>query len=94
VTGHFIEPKIDSGLMIHQEIVPVYQEDNLTKIALRLLEIQPDILINSIKILETKSIKQLATFPQDVPYHTKMTPAQEQTAHNKFPLWLARYSNK
>ena len=53
ISGHLISQKIDGGFLIYKENLSLYYDDTIIDVSLRLLEKQSDILIKSIKQLET-----------------------------------------
>jgi len=85
LTSHFISPKIDQGRMINKETLPIYEKDSLMDISRRLLEMQPDFLIESLKNLENHKLKNLDSFVSD--YHSKMPENQEKEVLNLFQAW-------
>lgn len=95
VTAHFIIPKIDSGLLIYKENLPLRKDDTPFDVTLRLLEYQTDILIKSLTILEKKSfgeLEDLALLPNL--YNTKMNKTLEFETLKKFNQWVLKFANE
>ncbi len=95
VTAHFITPKIDSGLLIYKEKLPIYKDDTALDITLRLLEYQADILIKALKILEEKEVKDLEDLSKykDL-YNTKMNNKLERETLDKLNEWIEIFADE
>lgn len=95
LSAHFITSKIDSGILIYKEKLPLYRNDTLFDVTLRLLEYQPEILIKSLNILKEKDIKYFENLNQfQTPYNTKMNPKSEKETINHFHIWLRTFSDQ
>lgn len=94
ITAHFITPKIDSGLLIYKEKLPIYKDDSFFDITLRLLEYQTDILIKALKILEEKRQEDLDDLSKykDL-YNTKMGKGLEKETLNKLKEWIEIFAD-
>ncbi len=93
ITAHFITPKIDSGLLIYKERLPIKKDDTPFDVTLRLLEYQTDVLVKSIKILKNKDmgdLNNLANYKNA--YNTKMNHNLEKKTLKQFKDWLAQFT--
>ncbi|WP_338817712.1 phosphoribosylglycinamide formyltransferase [Parvimonas micra] len=48
-TTHFVDEKVDTGAIILQDVVPVYINDDFETVAKRVLEIEHEILVKTVK---------------------------------------------
>lgn len=94
ISAHLITSKIDSGLLIHKEKLPVYKDDSVFDITLRLLEYQTDILIKALKKLEEEKEIQKDLSKYEDSYHTKMDPKLEKKALQKLKQWIGMFANE
>lgn len=95
ISSHFITSKIDAGLLIYKEKLPLYADDTPFDITLRLLEYQSDVLIKTLSILKKKDVKDLEDISQvDSIYNSKMTTKEEKLALKNFKSWLNQYAEK
>lgn len=94
ITAHFITPKIDSGLLIYKERIPIYKDDSAFDITLRLLEYQTDILVKALKILEKKEMEDLDDLSEHKDlYNGKMDSKLEKKTLKNFKKWIRRFAN-
>lgn len=94
ITAHFITSKIDSGLFIYKENLPIFKDDTPFDITLRLLEYQTEILIKSLKILEKKEFEELEDLSDRKNlYNTKMDEKLEKETLGKFNDWIKLFAN-
>ncbi len=95
ITAHFITPKIDSGLLIYKEKIPIYKDDTVFDITLRLLEYQIDILIKALKKLEEKKLENLENLLQyKDSYNTKMDSKLERQTLKQLKEWIGMFANE
>lgn len=95
ITAHFITPKIDSGLLIHKEKLPIYHDDTAFDITLRLLECQPDILIKALKELEGKEIEDLKDLSEyKDSYNKKMDSKLEEETLRYLKEWIGMFKDE
>ncbi len=95
ITAHFITPKIDSGLLIYKEKLPIYTDDSVFDITLRLLEYQIDILIKALKKLEEKKLENLENLLQyKDSYNTKMDSKLERQTLKQLKAWIGMFANE
>ncbi len=93
ITAHFITPKIDSGLFIYRERLPLFQDDTPFDVTLRLLEYQTDILIKSLQMLEKTQVGKLRDLTKyKNRYNTKMDEKTEKESLDKFKGWLKTFA--
>lgn len=95
ISAHFITPKIDSGLLIYKEKLPIYKDDSAFDITLRLLEYQTDILIKALKILEEKRYENLEDLSKyhDL-YNTKMDQELEKETLKQLQEWIKIFADE
>ena len=53
VTTHFIDTEADAGLLIEQQLIPIFENDTFHSLAYRQYEIEIEMLVNSIEIIPT-----------------------------------------
>lgn len=92
ISAHLITSKIDSGLLIHKEKLPIYKDDSAFDITLRLLEYQTDILIKALKKLEEGKTNYEDLSKYENSYHTKMDPKLEKKALQKLKEWIGMFA--
>lgn len=92
ISAHMITSKIDSGLLICKEKLPIYKDDSAFDITLRLLEYQTDILIKALKKLEEgkTNYEDLSKYKNS--YNTKMDPKLEKKALQKLKEWIGMFA--
>lgn len=95
ITAHFITPKIDSGLLIYKEKLPIYKDDTPFDITLRLLEYQTEILVKALKILKEKKLENLDDLSKykDL-YNTKMDKRLEKETLTKLKGWIEIFADE
>lgn len=94
ISAHLITSKIDSGLLIYKEKLPVYKDDSAFDITLRLLEYQSDILIKALKKLEEGKEIQEDLSKYENSYHTKMDPKLEKKALQNLKEWIGMFADE
>lgn len=94
ITAHFITPKIDSGLLIYKEKLPIFTDDTPFDVTLRLLECQTEILIKALKMLEKMKLDELTDLSAYKNlYNTKMDKKLERETLDKFKDWIKLFVN-
>ncbi|WP_282629454.1 formyltransferase family protein [Empedobacter sedimenti] len=53
VTTHFIDTEADAGLLIEQQLIPIFENDTFHSLAYRQYETEIEMLVNSIEIIPT-----------------------------------------
>lgn len=94
ITTHLITPKIDSGLLVYKEKLPIYKDDTAFDITLRLLEYQTDILIKALKKLEEKSANYEDLSKYKNSYNTKMDSKLEKEALKQLKKWIGMFADE
>lgn len=95
ISAHFITPKIDSGLLIYKEKLPIYKDDTALDITLRLLEYQTDILIKALKKLEEKKLENLVDLSKyEDSYNTKMDNKLERETLDHLKEWIGIFADE
>lgn len=93
VTSHFITDKIDFGEIIVQRKIEIYEDDTLLDIHLRIFNLEQELLIESLKILESgkrnfKIPKEEGNFFKAVP------PEEEKHLFEKFEEYKKKWCEK
>ncbi len=95
ITAHFITSKIDSGLLIYKEKLPIYKDDTAFDITLRLLEYQTDVLIKALKEIEGKNREELDDLSKyKDSYNTKMNNKLEKEALEQLKEWIGVFADE
>jgi phosphoribosylglycinamide formyltransferase-1 len=95
ITSHLIDKKIDAGRLILVRLLDLYPDDTLLDISHRMLEVQPDLLIESLRVLEKEGregLKNLSSL--DHSYYSSMPAKLEREIPKLFPAWLKKYAKK
>lgn len=91
-TAHMINEKIDAGQMICKEQVSLKRDDTMVDIWLRIVQVQPGLLIKALKILEDEDIELENLDNLNKEYFTSMSPEIEKKIPDMFNDWLKKYS--
>ncbi|MHA1428082.1 MAG: formyltransferase family protein [Candidatus Helarchaeota archaeon] len=89
ITTHLIDPEIDWGSMLVQELIDVYPDDTLVDIHLRLQSLELDLMIKSIKKLE-QGFRPTRTASEGN-YHKALPPELEKDLLKKFEEYKKNY---
>ncbi|MBI2085897.1 hypothetical protein HYT74_00990 [Candidatus Daviesbacteria bacterium] len=93
ISAHLISSKIDSGLLIYKEKLPLYKDDTPKDVTLRLLEYQTEILLKALNLIKKKNLKDLENLSNiKSVYNTKMSADKEKLALKKFNEWILKYA--
>ncbi len=89
ISAHLIGSKIDGGKLIYRKRLPLFKDDSILDISLRLLEMQQDILILALKKLSTVDESRLLDMDTiKSKYNSKMPVLLEKKTLSKFKSWL------
>lgn len=58
VTSHIIDEKIDKGIIIKKEVLKLYSDDTIIDISLRLQQLEIKLMMDSLKLLESKELDE------------------------------------
>lgn len=95
ISAHFITPKIDSGLLIYKEKLPIYKNDTAFDITLRLLEYQTEILTKALNILQKRKMEDLEDLLKyKNSYNTKMNQKLEKKTLKQLNGWIGMFANE
>ena len=89
ITAHLIDKKIDAGKLLFVKMLDLLPDDTLLDISHRILEVQPDILIESLQLLDdtvVNGLSDLSLIKTD--YNSSMPPDLERRVPELFPGWL------
>jgi len=81
---HLINDKVDSGLLVCQELVDVYKDDLLLDIQLRIENKGLQLMIKALRDLRSKILKK-------GDYHSAMSPDVEKDLLKRFELYKEKY---
>ncbi|HHW68385.1 formyltransferase family protein [Defluviitalea raffinosedens] len=90
VTAHLIDSKIDAGRIIMKKEVPIYKDDTLIDVSLRLHEFQVNLLPQVIKEVESKPKEMFQKVDISLPYNRKMEADKEMILLEKWNERLNR----
>lgn len=90
VTAHLIDSKIDAGRIIMKKEVPIYKDDTLIDVSLRLHEFQVNLLPQVIKEVESKPKEMFQKVDISLPYDRKMEADKEMILLEKWNERLNR----
>lgn len=92
ISAHFIDATIDGGRLIYKEKLGIKKDDTLIDVSLRLLEKQPDVLSQALKIIKERSFhsfKKLSSSKNT--YNKKMPSVYEKKSIARFSSWIIKY---
>ena len=93
VTAHLVDERIDAGRIIKKEIIPIYRDDNLIDLSLRLHETQVNMLPEVLKIVEDKEIEDFPLVEKENSrYAPPITIDQEAIVKRKFKDYIRKYA--
>ncbi len=58
VTAHFIDERVDAGRIILRREIEVHPDDTWVDLSLRLEEVQPEVLIEALRLVEEKEVEE------------------------------------
>ncbi|NLK96459.1 MAG: hypothetical protein GX272_00045 [Epulopiscium sp.] len=90
VTAHLIDSKIDAGRIIMKKEIPIYKDDTLIDVSLRLHELQVNLLPQAIKEVKNKPKEMFQEVDASFPYNRKMETDKEITLLEKWNERLNR----
>ena len=91
MTVHLIDERVDAGKIVRRFIVPVYSDDTLRDINLRLYEVQVRELVDSLLILKSSNCKYIEV-SEDVGYHPPADEVVDRYVEEKFNLYLGKWA--
>ena len=65
VTTHIVSKECDAGILIRQELVPLYSWDTFHSVAYRQYELEIDMLAESIQDIKTSKLEELSTIESE-----------------------------
>lgn len=89
VTAHLIDERVDAGIILMKEQIPIYTNDTVFDLSERLHTTQLDLIKPAI---EAAIEGQHISITMDRPYNRKMPPEQEQATLNKLPEYIQRHT--
>lgn len=92
VTVHLIDRKVDSGRLVLQQELPVYDDDDWVDLSLRLDDTQLELITPSLAKLRGE--RDIAKYPfvGEGPLRSTMTAEFEERTLERFPSWRDRFS--
>jgi phosphoribosylglycinamide formyltransferase-1 len=88
VTSHFIDPRVDAGRIIKRHALPVYPDDTLVDISLRLYEGQLEIFEETMRAAMDQPLESFRKIPKDTKSSYPLFPAERE---NEIPALLEAY---
>ncbi|MDB5251875.1 MAG: N-acetyltransferase [Flaviaesturariibacter sp.] len=90
ITSHLIDGRVDAGLLIEQNIIPLHPDDTMFDLTERLHEMQLPMIGRAVEKVLAGDIRPLNIA---VPYNRKLSSEMEKAVLAKFPDYLARHSS-
>jgi len=89
-TSHLIEKDIDRGLKIDVKTIPVYEDDSLVDMWLRLMSLQMDMIVEAVDFIASgnKPTERLGKGT----YHNYMPPSLQRLVPSEFPKYKEEYA--
>ena len=90
VTAHFIDERVDAGRVILKEEIPIYADDTLIDMSIRLAETQVNLLGKVLRLVEGKELTDFPLVPYDLKSNPPMPNELEKEIAGKWTNRLGR----
>ncbi|MAE81551.1 MAG: hypothetical protein CMB80_02355 [Flammeovirgaceae bacterium] len=91
VTTHLIDKSIDRGSMVAQRRVKIYEDDTLVDIHIRIQNLEQELMIESLKILESTAVQNLQPLGKGF-YHKSVPPEIEASLMQRLKQYKGEHS--
>lgn len=89
VTGHFIDARVDAGRIIKRHELPLFMDDTLFDISLRLYEGQLEIFHTTLELAQKHPLEYFCEVPKDAKGSYRHFPIElEEELHERFEKYL------